>query len=123
MSRTAPWPVMIVAAVIILGALATLGALWSGSEAGRAFAQATTSSYESAWLPWAAVFVTIGCGLTMLLGWSMARWVLLFWMAYGVVEGLFLLEERHANPIVIGVYAVVAGLLFLPVSNDWFRKD
>jgi hypothetical protein len=44
MKGTAPLPVMIVAGVIIMAAMATFGALWAGSDAGWAFAQAATSS-------------------------------------------------------------------------------
>ena len=53
MREAAPLPVMIVAGLIIIAAMATFGALWSGSEAGTAFAEAATSSYDSGWLPWA----------------------------------------------------------------------
>lgn len=123
MRDSAPWPVMIVAGFIIIAAMATLGALWSGSEAGMAFARAATSSYESSWLPWAGGLVGIGCGVGMFLGWPMARWLFCFWMGYGVVEGLFLLEEQHFNLPVTAAYAVIAALLFLPASNDWFRKE
>jgi hypothetical protein len=59
----------------------------------------------------------------MLLGWPMARWVFIFWMGWGVVEGLFLLDEVHFNGWVLGAYAAIAALLFLPVSNEWFRAD
>ena len=45
------------------------------------------------------------------------------WMGWGVVEGLFLLDEQHFNPIVLGAYAAIAVLLFLPASNAWFRRD
>ena len=50
MRETAPWPVMIVAGLIIVAAMAVFGALWSGTEAGQAFAEAATSSYEGGWL-------------------------------------------------------------------------
>lgn len=123
MSENAPWPVMIVAGLIIIVAMATFGALWSGSAAGIAFAEAATSSYESGWLPWAGVFVAIGCGIGMFLGWPMARWLFCAWMGYGVIEGLFLLDEQHFNPLVLGAYALIAVALFLPASNQWFRKD
>ena len=105
MTGRAPWPVMIVAGVVILAGMATLGALWSGSEAGQAFAQAATSTYESSWLPWAGALVAVGCGIGLLLGWWMARWILLFWMAYGAVESLALLDEPHVNLPVLGAYA------------------
>ena len=123
MSDSAPWPVMIVAGLIIIAAMGTFGALWSGSEAGWAFAEATTSSYDSGWLPWAGSLVALGCGVGMFLGWPMARWLFLAWMGYGVIEGLFLLDEQYFNPMVTAVYAVIAVVLFLPPSNEWFRKD
>lgn len=123
MSDNAPLPVMIVAGLIIIAAMATFGALWSGSAAGNAFAQAATFSYESGWLPWAGVLVAIGCGVGMFLGWPMARWLFCAWMGYGVIEGLFLLDERHFNPLVLAAYVAIAVTLFLPASNAWFRKD
>lgn len=123
MSETAPRPVMIVAGFIIVAAMATFGALWSGSDAGIAFAEAATSSYDSGWLPWAGVLVAIGCGIGMLLGWPMARWLFCAWMGFGVVEGLFLLDEQYFNPAVVAIYVMIGVLLFLPASNEWFRKD
>ena len=42
MREAAPLPVMLVAGLIIIAAMATFGALWSGSEAGTAFAEAAT---------------------------------------------------------------------------------
>jgi len=123
MKGNAPWPVMIVAVVIIVAAFATFGALWSGSEQGKALAAVATSSYESSWLPWAAVAVAIGCGVGMVLGWPMARLLFVAWMGWGVIEGLFWLEERHFNLAVTLVYAAIAVLLFLPASNAWFRSD
>lgn len=123
MRENAPLPVMLVAGFIIIAGMATFGALWSGSEAGHAFAQAATSSYESGWLPWAGTLVAAACGVGMFLGWPMARWLFLAWMGYGVIEGLFLLDERHFNPAVLAAYAAIALLLFLPPSNAWFRKD
>jgi len=123
MTERAPWPVLIVAVVIIIAAMGTFGALWSGSEAGKAFAQAATSSYESSWLPWAGVAVALLCGIAMLFGFGFARTLFVIWMGYGVIEGLFLLDERHINPPVLGAYALIAILLFLPASNEWFRKE
>ena len=123
MSENAPLPVMLVAGFIIVAAMAAFGALWSGSEGGMAFAEAATSSYESGWLPWAGVAVAIGCGVGMFLGWPMARWLFCAWMGFGVVEGLFLLDEQYFNPLVTAVYAAIAVVLFLPPSNEWFRKD
>lgn len=123
MTESPPLPVMLVAGFIIVAAMATFGALWSGSEAGTTFAAAATSSYESGWLPWAGVLVAIGCGIGMMLGRPMARWLFCAWMGFGVVEGLFLLDERYFNPLVVGIYAVIAVILFLPASNRWFRKD
>jgi hypothetical protein len=123
MRENAPLPVMLVAGLIIIAAMATFGALWSGSEGGRAFAAAATSSYESGWLPWAGVLVAIGCGVGMFLGWPMARWLFVAWMGYGVIEGLFLLDEQHFNLPVLGAYAAMGVLLFLPPSNEWFRKE
>ena len=122
MSESAPWPVMVVAGFIIVAAMAVFGALWSGSEAGMAFAEAATSSYESGWLPWAGTLVAIGCGVGMLLGWPMARLLFCAWMGFGVIEGLFLLDEQYFNPIVVLIYLAIGGVLFLPGSNDWFRK-
>lgn len=118
-----PWTVMIAAGLVIIAGMATLGALWSGSEEGEAFAQAVTSTYESSWLPWAGGLVAIGCGVGLFLGWRMARWILLFWMAYGAVEALALLDEPHVNLPVLGAYAAITLLLFLPPSNEWLRKD
>ncbi|HEU4499190.1 MAG TPA: hypothetical protein VFR60_07610 [Sphingomicrobium sp.] len=123
MREAAPLPVMIVAGLIIIAAMATFGALWSGSEAGTAFAEAATSSYDSGWLPWAGVLVGLGCGVGMFLGWPMSRWLFCAWMGFGVVEGLFLLEEQHFNPLVLGAYVLIGVLLFLPALNEWFRKD
>lgn len=123
MREAAPWPVMAVAGLIIIAAMATFGALWSGSAGGQAFAEAATSSYDSGWLPWAGVAVGVGCGIGMFLGWPSARWLFCAWMGYGLVEGLFLLDERHFNPLVAAAYAVIAVLLFLPASNEWFRKE
>lgn len=122
MRENAPLPVMIVAGFIIVAAMATFGALWSGSAAGQAFAAAATSSYDSGWLPWAGVVVAMGCGVGMFLGWPMARWLFCAWMGYGVIEGLFLLDEQHFNAAVVAAYAVIAVLLFLPPSNEWFRR-
>ena len=123
MRGTPPWPVIVVAGFIILAAMATLGALWSGSEGGKAFAQAATSSYESSWIPWAGVAVSIFCGIGMFLGWPFARVLFIIWMGWGVIEGLFFLDERHFNPVVAGAYAAIGILLYLPQSNEWFRKD
>ena len=53
----------------------------------------------------------------------MARWLFCAWMGWGVIEGLFLLDEQHFNPLVLAAYAGIAVALFLPASNDWFRKD
>jgi hypothetical protein len=123
MKGNAPWPVTVVAVVIIIAAFATFGALWSGSEQGKALAALATSSYESSWLPWAGVAVAIGCGVGIVLGWPMARLLFVAWMGWGVIEGLFWLEERHFNLGVTLVYAAIAVLLFLPASNAWFRSD
>ena len=125
MTGRAPWPVMIVAGVVILAGMATLGALWSGSEAGQAFAQAATSTYESSWLPWAGALVAVGCGIGLLLGWWMARWILLFWMAYGAVESLALLDEPHVNLPVLGAYddpKLPAGELDLIIMVDVYHE-
>jgi len=122
MKGNAPWPVMVVAGFIIVAAMGTFAALWSGTEPGQAFAAAATSSYESSWLPWAGVLVAIGCGVGMFLGWPMARWLFVIWMGWGVLEGLVMLEERHFNLPVTAAYAALAVLLFLPASNLWFRK-
>ena len=99
------------------------GALWSGTEAGTAFAEAATSSYESGWLPWAGVAVGIGCGVGMMFGWPMARLLFLAWMGWGVIEGLLFLDKPHFNPFVLAAYAGIAALLFLPPSNEWFRRS
>jgi hypothetical protein len=117
-----PLAVTIVAVLIIIAACLVLGALWSGSEDGQAFAAAATSSYDSGWLPWAGVFVAIGCGVGMILGWPMARILFIAWMGWGVIEGLFLLDEQHFNLPVTAAYAAIGVVLFLPASNEWFRK-
>ena len=117
-----PWPVTIVACFLFIAAALVLGAMWSGSDAGRAFAATATSSYESSWLPWAGVLVSAGCAVGMLLGWPMSRLLFVAWMGWGVVEGLFLLNEKHYSLPVMGIYAVIAVALFLPQSNDWFRS-
>jgi hypothetical protein len=64
----------------------------------------------------------MGCGVGMVLGWPMARLLFVAWMGWGVIEGLFWLEERHFNLGVTLVYGAIAVLLFLPVSNAWFRS-
>jgi hypothetical protein len=117
-----PWPVTIVAVFLIVAGALVLGALWSESPGGLAFAQAATSAYESSWLPWACGVVGAGCGVGMLFGWPFSRLLVVIWMAYGVIEGLFLLDEPHYSLPVIGVYAAIAVALFLPQSNDWFRS-
>ena len=123
MRESAPWPVMTVAGFIVVAAMAVFGALWSGTEAGQTFAEAATSSYESGWLPWAGALVAMGCGVGMFLGWPMARWLFVAWMGWGVIEGLLFLDEQHFNLPVLGAYAAIAALLFLPASNEWFRRD
>jgi hypothetical protein len=122
MNERPPWTILIVSTLLIVASMATLGALWSGTETGTAFAEAATSSYESGWLPWAGVAVGIGCGAGMMLGWPMARLLFLAWMGWGVIEGLLLLDEPHFNPFALAAYAVIAVLLFVPASNQWFRR-
>ena len=118
-----PLPVTIVAVLIIIAACAVLGALWSGSDAGKTFAATATSSYDSGWLPWAGAVVSIGCAIGMVLGWPLSRILFVAWMGWGVIEGLFLLDERHFNLPVTAAYVAIAVVLFLPASNEWFRKD
>ena len=117
-----PLVVTVVASCLLLGSALVLGALWSGSSGGQAFAEAATSAYDSSWLPWAAAIVTALCAGGLMLGWSVARWVLLFWMAYGVFEGLFLLDERSYSVAAILAYAAIAAALFLPASNEWLNR-
>ena len=117
-----PLVVTIVASLLLLASALVLGALWSGSPSGQSFAEAATSAYDSDWLPWAAAIVTALCAGGIMLGWSVARWVLLFWMAYGVVEGLFLLDEQKYSAAAIVAYVVIAVLLFLPPSNEWLSR-
>ena len=123
MKGNAPWPVTIVAVILIVAAFTTLGALSAASEDGKALAAAMTSSYESAWLPWAGALVAMGCAVGMFLGWPMARILFVVWMGWGVLEGLLFLDEPHFDAVVTGAYALIAILLFLPVSSAWFRKD
>ena len=113
---------IIVAGLLFIGSALVLGALWSGSEGGRAFAGMATSAYESSWLPWLCAVVAAGCAVGLLFGSRFARVLLVIWMGYGVFEGLFMLDQRHYNLPVIGIYAAIAILLFLPQSNEWFRK-
>ena len=117
-----PLLVTVAAFFLLLASALVLGALWSSSPGGEAFAQAATSSYDSSWLPWAGAFVVAGCAGGLMFGWAAARWILMFWMAYGVFEGLFLLEERRYSVPAMIAYAVVGILLFLPASNEWFSR-
>ena len=114
--------VTIAACFLLIASALVLGALWSNSPGGEAFAQAATSAYDSSWLPWAGAFVAAGCAGGLMLGWATARWVLMFWMAYGVFEGLFLLDEQSYSVPAIIAYAAIAVLLFLPPSNEWFSR-
>jgi hypothetical protein len=115
--------VTVLACCLVLGSAMVLGALWSASPGGHAFAAAATSSYDSSWLPWAGALVAAGCAGGFLLGWPMARLLFVCWMGYGVVEGLFLLDQPHYSLPVIAIYLVIAGLLFAPPAvNDWFRR-
>jgi len=123
MKGNAPWPVTIVAVILIVAAFTTLGALSAASEDGKALAAAMTSSYESAWLPWAGALVAMGCAVGMFLGWPMARILFVVWMGWGVIEGLLFLDEPHFDPVVTGAYVLIAILLFLPASSAWFRKE
>ena len=118
-----PLVVTAVAFCLMLVSALVLGALWSGSAGGQSFAETATSAYDSAWLPWAAAIVTAFCAGGLMLGWSIARWILLFWMGYGVFEGLFLLDEQKYSLAAIAAYAVITVLLFLPPSNEWLSRN
>jgi hypothetical protein len=117
-----PLHITILSIFLVVAGMLVIGALWSGSEGGRAFAEAATSTYESEWLPWAAALLTVACGVAMLFAWPFSRWLLLIWMAWGVVEGLFLLDEEHYSLPVLAVYAAIVVVLFLPQSNEWFAR-
>lgn len=117
-----PLHITILGIFLMIAGMFVFGALWSGSEAGHAFAQAATSTYESLLLPWAAALLTVVCGVAMLFAWPFSRWLLLVWMGWGVLEGLFLLEEPHYSLPALAVYAVIAVVLFLPQSNEWFAS-
>ena len=122
MTERPPSMILLVGGFLIVASMLVFGALWSGSAQGHAFAEAATSSYESGWLPWAGVAVGIGCGAGMLFGFAFARWLFVAWMGWGVIEGLLLLDKPYYSLPALAAYAVIALLLFLPSSNDWFRK-
>ena len=118
-----PWPAIVAGSLLILKSMLILGALWSASEGGHAFAEAATASYESAWLPWAGAAVIGACGVGIFLAWPMARLIYLMWMGWGILEGLVWFSPMRFNPWTIGLYAAVAVLLFLPPSNEWFQRN
>ena len=117
-----PWTATIAGCFLILVSMVVLGALWSGSPGGDAFAETATASYDSSWLPWAGSAVIAGCGAGILLGWPMARLLVLIWMGWGIFEGLVLLSPVRFSVWTIGAYIVTAVLLFLPPSNEWFQR-
>jgi hypothetical protein len=117
-----PLSVTIIAGLLIFASMLVLGALWSGSEGGHAFAEAATSSYDSSWLPWASVGVGVGCGIGLLLGWPMARLLYLVWLGWGIIEGLTLFSPMRFSLPTIGIYAATLVFLFRPSSNEWFRR-
>ena len=119
---TRPLPVTIVAFALFVAAALVIGALWSGSAGGQAFAEAATSAYESSWLPWLCGAMAAACAAGLLLGFRFARTILVIWMGYGVIEGLFLLDKQHYNLVVIAIYAAITAVLFLPQANEWFRS-
>ena len=114
---------MLAAGILIVAAMAMLGALWSGSPAGRNFAETLSSTYDSGWLAWASCFVWLACGVGILFASKFARILYLVWSAWGIVEGLTLLSETRFSLPSAGLFAVTAILLFLPPSNAWFRGD
>src|SRR5687767_3404194 len=104
-----PLPITIIAWLLVFAAAMVLGALWSGSEAGHAFAEAATSTYDSAWLPWAAVAVTAGSAFGLLRGWPFARILLVIWMVWGVFEGFLLVDPAQYSLVAIAAYVVILG--------------
>ena len=118
-----PWTATLTAFFLFLAAAAILGALWSGSPGGHAFAEAATASYDSSWLPWAGAAVIGGCALGVFLGWALSRLLFLFWMGWGIFEGLVLLSPVRFSAWTIGLYVVVAILLFCPPANPWFGRN
>lgn len=64
--------------------------------------------------------IAVACGILLFLGINWARWLAIAWMGYHVVLSAFHpVSELIAHLVIL---AIVALLLFLPVSNWFFRK-
>jgi hypothetical protein len=62
----------------------------------------------------------VACGILLFLGFKWARWLAIAWMGYHVVLSTFHpVSELIAHIVIL---AIVALLLFLPVSDRFFKK-
>ena len=66
-------------------------------------------------------FLALVAGVFLLLGKNWARWLALAWMAFHVVLSGF--HARREFVIHFIIFVLIAGLLFSPPSNRYFRRD
>lgn len=112
--RFPPIPVCLVSALFILagaaGLLYHIGE-WPGRGAGL---------FEAIWVLTVRLIAVI-CGILLLYGFNAARWLALAWLAYHVaLSTLHGLTETITHLVLL---ILVAGLLYLPASRNFFMKN
>lgn len=112
--RFPPIPVCLVSALFILagaaGLLYHIGE-WPSQGAGL---------FEAIWVLTVRLIAVI-CGLLLLYGFNAARWLAIAWLAYHVaLSTLHGLTETITHLVLL---ILVAGLLYLPASRNFFMKN